>query len=92
MKYFIGYKDNKKIRLLCIFFPEMGTYRKFFDKTNYIYFMIEDEIPFDKNVTFCKSISSITKTKFNSELIYDKFYLKAEKRFNSEKAFNVNIR
>ena len=25
-KYFIGYKDNKEIRPLCIFFPEMSIY------------------------------------------------------------------
>ena len=32
-KNFIGYKDNKKIRLLCIFFPEMNAYRIDFDET-----------------------------------------------------------
>ena len=26
-KYFLGYKDNKKIRPLCIFFPEMNIYK-----------------------------------------------------------------
>ena len=25
-KHFIGYKDDKKIRPLCIFFPKMSTY------------------------------------------------------------------
>ena len=28
-KYFIGYKDNKEIRPLCIFFPEMSIYKIF---------------------------------------------------------------
>ena len=32
-KYFIGYKDNKEIRPLCIFFPEMSIYKKYSDKT-----------------------------------------------------------
>ena len=27
-KYFIGYKQANKIRLLCIFFPKMSAYRK----------------------------------------------------------------
>lgn len=80
MKYFIGYEDNEEIRNLCIFFPEMGAYKRFFDKTKYMYCMIDDEIPFDKYMTFCKNVSSIIKTKFNSELIYNKFYIKAEKR------------
>ena len=31
-KYFIGYKDNKETRPLCIFFLEMSIYKIFFDK------------------------------------------------------------
>ena len=27
-KYFVGCKDNKKIRPLCIFFPEMSIYKR----------------------------------------------------------------
>ena len=42
-KYFIGYKDNKEIGPLCIFFPEMSIYKRFSDKTKCMYFMIEDE-------------------------------------------------
>ena len=37
-KYFIGYKDGKKIKHLCIFLPKMSTYRKDFDETKYISF------------------------------------------------------
>ena len=37
-KYFIGYKDAKKIRHLCVFLPKMSAYRKDFDETKiYIY-------------------------------------------------------
>ena len=36
-KYFIGYKDAKKIRPLCIFLPKMTTYRRNFDETKYIF-------------------------------------------------------
>ena len=32
-KYFIGYKDNKEIRPLYIFFPEMSIYKIYFHKT-----------------------------------------------------------
>ena len=31
-KYFIGYKDAKEIRPLCIFLPKMSVYRKDFGK------------------------------------------------------------
>ena len=40
-KYFIGYKDSEKIRPLCIFHPQMITYKKFFDENRQIYFFIE---------------------------------------------------
>ena len=42
-KYFIGCKDDKEIRSLCIFFPEMSMYKIYSDKTKYMHFMIEDE-------------------------------------------------
>ena len=29
VKYFIGYKDNKKITALCIFFLEMSIYKMY---------------------------------------------------------------
>ena len=37
-KYFIGYKDAKKIRPLCIFLPKISAYRRDFDKTKYMSF------------------------------------------------------
>ena len=42
-KCFIGYKDNKKIRPLCIFFQRVSAYRKDFDETKYISFSIKDD-------------------------------------------------
>ena len=42
-KYFIGCKDSKKIRPLCIFFPEMSMYKRYSDKTKCMHFMIEHE-------------------------------------------------
>ena len=41
-KYFIGYKDAKKIRYLCVFLPKMSAYRKDFDGIKYISFLIKD--------------------------------------------------
>ena len=37
-KYFIGYKDAKKTKLLCIFLPQIPAYRTNFDETKYISF------------------------------------------------------
>ena len=40
-KYFIGYKDAKKIRPLSIFLPKISGYRKDFDETKYISFLVK---------------------------------------------------
>ena len=42
-KYFIGYKDAKKIRPLCIFLPKMSAYRTDFDETKYAAFLIKND-------------------------------------------------
>ena len=42
-KYFIVYKDPK-IRHLSISLPKMSTYRREFDETKYMSFLIKDEL------------------------------------------------
>ena len=42
-KYFTHYKDNKEIRPLCIFFPEMTICKRYSDKTKCICYMIKYE-------------------------------------------------
>ena len=37
-KYFICYKDAEKNRPLCVFFPKIIAYRKYFDETKYMFF------------------------------------------------------
>ena len=59
--YFIGHKDNKEIRLLCIFFREMSIYKRYSDKTKNMYFMIKDEIFFDKYMTILEKVSNMIK-------------------------------
>ena len=81
-KYFICHKDNKGIRPLCIFFPEMSIYKRYCDKSKCMYFMIKDEKTSDEYMTIWKKLSNIIK-KFISGLIYNKNDLKAEKRFNA---------
>ena len=85
-KYFIGCKDNNKIRPLCIFFPKMSIYKRYSDKTKCMYFMIEDEKIFDKYMTILEKVSHIIK-KLNTGLICNKKHLKAEKRFNTKEGF-----
>ena len=41
-KYFIGYKDAKKNRPLCICLPKMSTYTKDFDETKNVFVLIQN--------------------------------------------------
>ena len=42
-KYFIGYKDAKKIRPVCIFLIKVSANRRYFDETKYVSFFIKDD-------------------------------------------------
>ena len=44
VKCFIANKDATKFRPLCVFLPKMRTYRKDFHETQYMYFLIKDEL------------------------------------------------
>ena len=50
--------------------------------------MIKDEKLFDKYMTIWKKVSNMIK-KINSEFIYNKKYLKAEKEFNAKESFSM---
>ena len=65
-KYYIGYKDAKKIRPLCIFLPQMGAYRRDFDETksislNYLTILIKDDELLGKYNKIGKKFSNIFK-------------------------------
>ena len=63
----------------------MSAYKRYSDKTKYMYFMIEDEKFFNKYMTIWGKVSTAIETNFNSELTYTEFYLQAEKRFHTKK-------
>ena len=44
IKYFIGWKDAKKIRPLLIFLPKMSVYRRDFNETKDIVLIIDGEL------------------------------------------------
>ena len=53
-----------------------------------IYFLIKEEKVFIEYMEILEKVSNIIKNKFNSDLIYSKKYLKAEKKIENE-VFNV---
>ena len=48
----------------------MSVSKRYSDKTKCMYFMIKDEIFFDKYMKICEKVSNIIK-QINSELIYN---------------------
>ena len=67
-KYFIGYKDNKEVRPLCIFFPEISIFKRYSGKIKWKnedlkkfwkkkkFFLIKDEKIFDEYMQFGKTL------------------------------------
>ena len=60
-KYFIGYKDDKEFRPLCMLFPQMNTCKIYSEITKGVYFMIKDEKNFDKYIKIWEKVSHIIK-------------------------------
>ena len=55
-RYFNGYKDAKKFWSFCGFLPKMSAYRRDFDKTNYMYFLIKDDKLLQKHSEIWKKL------------------------------------
>ena len=47
-KYFIGYKDNKKVRPLYIMLPKVSAYKRNFDETKHLSFSEKDDALLEK--------------------------------------------
>ena len=62
LKFFIGYKDSKKIRPLCKFLPQMGTCRRDFHETKYISFLPKDDELIENIMKFGKKLKIVPKT------------------------------
>ena len=89
-KYFIGYKDAKKIKPLCISLPKMSAYRKDFDETKYISFLIKDDELLEKYNKILGKVKNILKKEFDREPVYNEKHLKAKiKSYNGK--ININF-
>ena len=89
-KYFICYKDAKKIKPSCIFLPKMTEYRKDFDETKYIYFLIKDDELLEQYNEIWEKLKNSLKKELGSNPIYNEKYLKAKiKSYNGK--INANF-
>ena len=77
-KYFIGYKNVKAIRPLSIFLPKMSIYRRDFNKTKCMSFLIKDENTLEKYDEISEKVSNITSKKIYSEPVHNIKYLKTK--------------
>ena len=75
----------KKIRLLFIFLPQIRTYRKDFDETKYISFLIKDHELLAKYNEIWEKVKNSHKKEFDSEPVHNEKYLKAKiKSYNGK--------
>ena len=83
-KYFVGYQKGEIVRPLCIIWPPMNGYIKYFEYgTPNISFLIKDEEVGEKYEQIWDVVKNKLKTKFHSEPIYEYKYLKTKvKEYN----------
>ena len=76
--------------LKCIFLPKMSAYRRDFDKTKCMSFLIKDEKLLEKYNEVWKKVSNIFKKEFDSNPVYNEKYIKTKiKSYNGK--INTNF-
>ena len=71
-KYFIDYKDAKKLRPLCIFLLKMTAYIKYFDETKFMSLLIKDDELIEKYNEILEKVTDGLKKELDSEPVYNK--------------------
>ena len=82
-------QDAKKIRPLCIFLPKTTAYRKDFDETKSMSFLIRDDELLENYNEIWEKVKDSLKKELDSEGVYNKKYLKAKIRSYNAK-INTN--
>ena len=80
-KYFIGYKEGKIIKSLCIILTQMPEYIRYFENGGKnMSFEIKDDDVLDKYHEIWDKIKNTLNSKFHSTPVYDEQYVKAKVR------------
>ena len=80
-KYFIGYKEAEIVKPLCIVWPQMTGYIKYFENGGKnMSFVIKDNDVLDKYNEIWDKIKETLSIKFHSMPVYDEKYIKAKVR------------
>ena len=69
----------QKNRPVCIFLAKMSAYRREFDETKYVSFLVKDYELLEKYNEIWEKIKNSIKKEFDSEPVYNEKYLKAKK-------------
>ena len=75
LTYFIGYKDGKDVRPLWVMLPKMSTYRRDFDETKYMSFLIKNHELLEKYNEIWEKVSNSIKKGLYSEPVYNEKYI-----------------
>ena len=87
-KYFIDYLYDD-YKLLHIMIPKASTYVKRYDgQTKWMYFLIEDDDLLEKYNTILDKASADMKKEFDSELVYNKSFLKTKTKSHDDAGTN----
>ena len=82
LNIFLVTKIKLKIKLSCTMLPKMNAYRRNFDETNYMSFLIRNaELLESYNKTWEKASNSVEK-RFDTELVQNEKYLKNKIKSN----------
>ena len=76
--HFIEYEDDEKGVPLCVVLPKMSRYRKTFDETKYLSFLIKDNELLGKYNGIWDKVSYTIKEGFPSEPEFNEKYLKTK--------------
>ena len=80
-KYFIGYKEDEIVKLLCIILPQMSGYRKYFENGGKnMPFVVKDDMHLNKYSEIWHKVKKTLNIKFYSMPAYDEKYIKAKVR------------
>ena len=71
-KYFIDYKDAKKLRPLRIFLLKMTAYIKYFDETKFMSLLIKDDELIEKYNEILEKVTDGLKKELDSVPVYNK--------------------
>ena len=80
-KYFIGFKEGKIVKLLCIVLHQMTWYIKYFENGGKnMSFVIKDDMCLNKYNEIWDKIKETLSIKFHTTPVYDEKYIKAKVR------------